>query len=235
MPARGRGEGHAALIAAQPAATQGHARPMTLRNQVLVWVGFTVVVIVMIWLFRPILLPFVIGIALAYMLNPRGQLAAALRHQPRLGGRHRAARRHWPSIIGIVRRASCRWSSSRSVGLVARLPGYVGDLQELVQTMAPQLNEWLGPERAAQLAGGHRPDAGQRRRDSSATLTGQLAQSGLTVLNTLAVADPHPGGRVLPAARLGGHGRRHRRPAAARAPPRNPRQCSTRSTARWPA
>ena len=43
---------------------------MTLRNQVLVWVGFTVVVILLIWLFRPILLPFVIGIALAYILNP---------------------------------------------------------------------------------------------------------------------------------------------------------------------
>ena len=43
---------------------------MTLRNQVLVWVGFTVIVILLIWLFRPILLPFVIGIALAYILNP---------------------------------------------------------------------------------------------------------------------------------------------------------------------
>ena len=43
---------------------------MTLRNQVLVWIGFTFVVILLIWLFRPILLPFVIGIALAYILNP---------------------------------------------------------------------------------------------------------------------------------------------------------------------
>ena len=43
---------------------------MTLRYQVLVWVTFTAVVILLIWLFRPILLPFVIGIALAYILNP---------------------------------------------------------------------------------------------------------------------------------------------------------------------
>ena len=43
---------------------------MTLRNQVLVWIGFTVVVILLIWLFRPILLPFVIGIAPAYILHP---------------------------------------------------------------------------------------------------------------------------------------------------------------------
>ena len=43
---------------------------MTLRNQVLIWVGFSIVVILAIWLFRPILLPFVVGIALAYILNP---------------------------------------------------------------------------------------------------------------------------------------------------------------------
>ena len=42
---------------------------MTLRNQVLVWVGFTLVVILAIWLFRPILLPFVVGIALALFLK----------------------------------------------------------------------------------------------------------------------------------------------------------------------
>ena len=43
---------------------------MTLRTQVLIWVGFTFVVILLTWLFRPILLPFAIGIALAYILNP---------------------------------------------------------------------------------------------------------------------------------------------------------------------
>ena len=43
---------------------------MTLRTQVLIWIGFSIVVILAIWLFRPILLPFVIGIALAYILNP---------------------------------------------------------------------------------------------------------------------------------------------------------------------
>ena len=38
-------------------------------------------------------------------------------------------------------------------GLVARLPSYVGDLQELLRQWVPQFTEWLGPERAAQLEG----------------------------------------------------------------------------------
>jgi len=43
---------------------------MSLRNQVLVWVGFLVILALSIWFFRGILLPFVIGLALAYLLNP---------------------------------------------------------------------------------------------------------------------------------------------------------------------
>ncbi|MDP1730117.1 MAG: AI-2E family transporter, partial [Devosia sp.] len=43
---------------------------MTLRNQVLIWVGFFLVTILVLWVFRSILLPFVVGLALAYLLNP---------------------------------------------------------------------------------------------------------------------------------------------------------------------
>ena len=68
---------------------------MTFRTQVLVWVGFTVVVILAIWLFRPILLPFVVGIALAYILNPLVNIVQRAAHQPRLVDRCRAAWRAW--------------------------------------------------------------------------------------------------------------------------------------------
>src|SRR3546814_438398 len=50
--------------------TQGPPGIMTLRNQVLIWVGFLVVLVLMLWLFRGILLPFIVGAALAYLLNP---------------------------------------------------------------------------------------------------------------------------------------------------------------------
>ena len=108
---------------------------MTLRNPVLVWIGFTVVVILLIWLFRPILLPFVIGIALAYILNPAVVLVE------RTG-----VNRAWSAavvllavlavIIGILL-VITPLIVSQVAGLVARLPGYVSDLNSLIRSVAP--------------------------------------------------------------------------------------------------
>ena len=49
---------------------QGADRPMTLQKQVLFWLGALVAVIVVLWLLRGMLLPFVAGMALAYFLDP---------------------------------------------------------------------------------------------------------------------------------------------------------------------
>ena len=43
---------------------------ITLRNQVLIWIGLAIIGLLIIWTFRGILLPFVVGLALAYVLNP---------------------------------------------------------------------------------------------------------------------------------------------------------------------
>jgi len=155
---------------------------MTLRTQVLAWATFTAVVIFAIWLFRPILLPFVVGIALAYLLNP----LVALIQRTRIG-------RGWSTatamllviavIIGLFFLITPLVVSQVS-GLMVRLPGYVGDLQALVRRLAPQLIGWLGPERTAQLEANLSQFIGTGV-DFIAGLTGQLAQSGLTVLNTL--------------------------------------------------
>ena len=112
---------------------------MTLRNQVLVWIGFTVVVILLIWLFRPILLPFVIGIALAYILNPAVVLvertgisrawSAAIVLLAVLG-----------AIVGVFL-VITPLIITQVGGLIVRLPGYVSDLNTLIRTLAPQLNE----------------------------------------------------------------------------------------------
>ena len=55
-----------------------------------------------------------------------------------------------------------------------------------MQSFAPQLNEWLGPERAAQLEASLAQFLGSGLEFAGSVAT-QLAQSGLTVLNTLAV------------------------------------------------
>jgi predicted PurR-regulated permease PerM len=66
------------------------------------------------------------------------------------------------------------------------LPRYVSDLQLLVQGLAPQLAEWLGPEQAAQFEESLSELIG-RGVALAGGFTAQLAQSGLTVLNTIAV------------------------------------------------
>ena len=157
---------------------------MTLRYQVLVWVTFTAVVILLIWLFRPILLPFVIGIALAYILNPAVNFVQRY-----------IVSRAWSTavvllgvlavIIGIFV-VITPLIVAQVAGLVGRLPGYVGDLNSLVRSIAPQLNEWLGPERAAQVETSLTQFLGSGV-EFLGSITAQLAQSGLTVLNTVAV------------------------------------------------
>lgn len=157
---------------------------MTLRTQVLIWVGFTVVVILLIWLFRPILLPFIIGIALAYILNP------AVNFVQRSG-----ISRGWASVIVLLAVLGLIVGIflvitplvvTQFSGLLARLPGYVAGLQQLVQSVAPQLNDWLGPDRAAQLQASLGQFLGSGV-EFIGSLTGQIAQSGLTVINTILV------------------------------------------------
>lgn len=157
---------------------------MTLRNQVLVWGGFTIFVIFAIWLFRPILLPFVIGMALAYLLNPVVNLVQRARI-PRAWATAIVLLFIIALIVGLF--LMLMPVAIKQIGdLVQRLPGYITQLQELAQGLAPQLNEWLGPERAAQLEQSLSQLIGTAV-EFIGNLTGQIAQSGLTVLNTIAV------------------------------------------------
>ena len=157
---------------------------MTLRTQVLIWVAFTFVVILLIWLFRPILLPFVIGIALAYVLNPVVNLVQ------RTGiGRAWSTTVVLLSVLGLIIGIFVIITplvAAQVVGLASRLPGYIADLQTLIRSLAPQLNEWLGAERAAQLEASLAQFLGSSV-EFLGNLTAQVAQSGLTVLNTIAV------------------------------------------------
>jgi predicted PurR-regulated permease PerM len=122
---------------------------MTLRNQVLIWVAFLVVLVLLLWLFRGILLPFVVGAALAYLLNP---LVNQLQKW-RFG-------RGWATAVVLLSVITIFVSlffmlvpliGQQVIGLIQRLPGYVTDLQALITRWSPEINEWLGPERAAQL------------------------------------------------------------------------------------
>jgi len=150
---------------------------MILRNQVLIWIGFLVFVILCLWLFRAILLPFVVGAAIAYLLNPLVNQLQRWR-----------INRGWATTIVLLSVITIVVSifimfvpliGQQIIGLIQRLPQYVSDLQALSARLSPQINEWLGPERAAQLQSSI-DDLTRQALGFIATLPGELVNIGLT-------------------------------------------------------
>lgn len=157
---------------------------MTLRNQVLVWAALLGLTLLLLFVFRSILLPFVIGMALAYLLNP---VVAFLK---RIGivrplGALLLLVVVIMLILGLVL-ALVPLVTAQAMDLVGRLPGYVDDLRGLVQQWAPAFAEWLGPERSTQLQG-TLADLLGRGVEIAGSLTAGLAAGGLNLLNTIAV------------------------------------------------
>ncbi|WP_299639388.1 AI-2E family transporter [Devosia sp.] len=157
---------------------------MSLRNQVLIWVSLFLVAILLLWVFRSILLPFVVGLTLAYLLNP------VVNWLQKLG-----IGRSWAAMLVLLMvlilllgllLALVPLVAVQIGGLIAGLPGYVADLQALLRKWAPQFTEWLGPERTAQLENSLTDLLG-RGVEFAGIITAMLAQSGLTVINTIAV------------------------------------------------
>ncbi|HEY0031933.1 MAG TPA: AI-2E family transporter [Devosia sp.] len=155
---------------------------MTLRNQVLIWIAFLVVLVLLLWLFRGILLPFVVGAALAYLLNPLVNQLQAWRFN-----RAVATTVVLLSVITII--VSLFFMlvpmiGQQIIGLIQRLPGYVSDLQGLVARWSPEINAWLGPERAAQVQATI-ADLARQALVFIATLPAELVNIGLTGVSVI--------------------------------------------------
>jgi predicted PurR-regulated permease PerM len=156
---------------------------MTLRNQVLIWIGFFLMLILMLWVFRGILLPFVVGAALAYLLNPLVNQLQRWRFS-----------RVWATTVALLCVVAIVLGlifmliplvGQQFIGLIQRAPGYVSDLQELVAKWSPEVNEWLGPERAEQVEASINDLAGQAL-GFIATLPAELVSIGLTGASVIA-------------------------------------------------
>jgi len=155
---------------------------MSLRNQVLIWIAFFVVLILILWLFRGILLPFVVGAALAYLLNP---LVNTL--QKWHLGRGWATALVLFCFIAIILGLFFMLVPlvvQQVGGLIQRLPGYTADLQSLARRWAPELNEWLGPERAAQVEA-TLTDLLGRMVGIIGVITGEVVASSMTLISAI--------------------------------------------------
>jgi predicted PurR-regulated permease PerM len=157
---------------------------MTLRNQVLIWAVLLAVVILVLWVFRGVLLPFVVGAALSYLLNPLVNQLQKWRFS-----------RAWAttvvlfSVITVVLSIFFMFVpmiGQQIIGLIQRLPQYVSDLQALFARWSPEINEWLGPERAAQLQTSIN-DLARQALGFIATLPGELVNIGITGATVIGV------------------------------------------------
>ena len=158
---------------------------MNLRNQVLIWIGFFVFLILALWIFRGILLPFVVGAALAYLLNP---LVTQLQRW-RFG-------RGWATAVVLLSVCTIIVGGfvmllpmviQQVLGLVQRLPGYTADLEALARRWAPELNQWLGPERAAQVERSVSDLLGQMV-GLVGVVTSEIVSSGMTLISLIGFA-----------------------------------------------
>ena len=157
---------------------------LSLRNQIAIWIGVLLVSIFLLWMFRGILLPFIVGLALAYLLNP----VVTTLQRTGLG-------RGWATalvllvvlglLVGIIV-LIVPLTVQQVTGLVQRLPEYFTALRELANQWIPALNEWLGPERTLQLEAGL-DDFLSDAPGITASITAWLAASGWSLLSQLGI------------------------------------------------
>lgn len=157
---------------------------MLMQNRIKAWLLLLGITVVALWLFRGILLPFVIGMALAYLLDPIADKLESWRFS-----------RFWATLIILVVAVLLFVGAfflivplvvQQVLGLARGLPDYVNQLQDLANNLAPKIYEFLGHERATQLEN----SLAQVLNDGFAllgNLTGQIMQSGLAIINALAI------------------------------------------------
>ncbi len=136
------------------------------------------------WVFRGILLPFVVGLTLAYLLNPLVTWLQRLRFS-----------RGWATAVVLLLVLSIIVQvfiivvpliAQQVTGLVQRLPEYFSALRLLANEWIPSLNQWLGPERVHQLETGL-DDLLNNVPAITATITTWVAQNGWNIVSQLGI------------------------------------------------
>lgn len=155
---------------------------MAIQRHFWVWVGLLAAALLLLWIFRGILTPFLIGMALAYLLDPVADLLERWKFN-----------RFWATslvmavVLVIVIGAFfliVPLVVQQAVGLAQGLPGYINQLQDLANQWAPEIYEFVGEERIVQFQNGL-SDLLSNGFAIAGTVTGQIMQSGLTLINAL--------------------------------------------------
>jgi predicted PurR-regulated permease PerM len=155
---------------------------MTLKMKVAVWLGLAALTILLLWVFRGILLPFLVGLLLAYLLDPVTDWLERYRFS-----------RGWATtlVLGVVLLLVIfaiflivPLIMGQIFGLIGNLPAIANELQTYANDMLPELRQFLGEERVTEIEN----SLSGMITDSIGILgniSSQVAQSGLTILNAL--------------------------------------------------
>jgi len=144
---------------------------MTLKQQILAWIIISVVMVLFIYVFRAILLPFVAGMGLAYLLDPLADRLQKLRFS-----------RMWATItillifvflFALLLVIVAPIVGHQLIGLVAKLPEYATGIQTILV------------EQAQKLFGGDMANSAQMLKDSVGNLVGQGAKWIGSILTSL--------------------------------------------------
>ena len=163
---------------------QGRRHKMTMQKQVIFWSGFLIASFLVLWLFRGILLPFVAGMAMAYLLDPAADLLEKWKFN-----------RFWATSVVMTIMLAIIISAffllvplivQQGVGLAKGLPGYINQLQAVFTERVPELYAWLGEERVSQFENGL-ADLLSGGVNVLGNFSAQVMQSGLTIINLMAL------------------------------------------------
>jgi predicted PurR-regulated permease PerM len=157
---------------------------MTLQRQILFWLIAIALFVLLLYALRPILLPFIMGLAIAYFLDPVADWLEA-KGAPRLAATS--------IILGVFALVFIAFLlvllpvlGNQIAGFAADLPGYIKELTALVDQAGPDwLKEWLASTASnieEQLTSFARDLAGW-----IATLVQSIWSGGLALLNLISL------------------------------------------------
>lgn len=155
---------------------------MLMQRQVWIWVGMLFASLFLLWLFKGILTPFLVGMALAYLLDPVADLLERWKFN-----------RFWATsvvmavVLVIVVGAFfliVPLVLQQAIGLAQRLPGYINQLQDLANQWAPEIREFVGEDRVQQFQNGL-SDLLSNGLAIAGGITATAFQSSLTIINAL--------------------------------------------------
>ncbi len=157
---------------------------MSGRRHILFWGGAFAVLAVLVWLLSAMLLPFVVGMALAYLLDPLVDWCEARGAGRTLGTCLVLAGIAVAGLLSLV--VLFPLVRDQTLALAAALPDMLGRAQDLVSRSVARLHDWL-PRGEAQDLGNGLGQVGSTAVALVGDLAGRLWSGGMLLIDVLSI------------------------------------------------